>query len=352
MPPPQGNGFYSQQQFYRPENTLSHHHFAQQLQPLVMTPGVSRTNSSSTPVYGMSRANSGNGISPAHGMMSRGSSTPSNFNSNRSTPSNGQNFNFVQRSHSNSSNASGYTTSDNRSRAASMLSSTSFSPSSMVRQTGKVQQQIMDAPAPDIIYQVQFKCGTRDFIPHARAAVQTFSPGDFVVTQCHQGVDLGVVTEAMSRATFVERRYFAKLASEVVDGPEGGVDREDAAVAHITRLATEAERQSLVEKDRDERAATDVCVHLASVKYNLPLEIVDTEYQFDRQKLTVYYISEGRVDFRELVKELNATYKTRVWMKKAPEKSFFSLMDSVSKFPGLETLNDKSQQLSDGWDKL
>jgi cell fate regulator YaaT (PSP1 superfamily) len=45
------------------------------------------------------------------------------------------------------------------------------------------------------------------------------------------------------------------------------------------------------------------------------MKIIDAEYQYDRHKLTFYFEAEGRVDFRELVRELFGVYKTRIWMQ-------------------------------------
>ncbi|KAI9312258.1 PSP1 C-terminal conserved region-domain-containing protein [Dichotomocladium elegans] len=44
------------------------------------------------------------------------------------------------------------------------------------------------------------------------------------------------------------------------------------------------------------------------------MDIVDAEYQWDRRKLTFYFVAERRVDFRELVRDLFRIYKTRIWM--------------------------------------
>lgn len=45
------------------------------------------------------------------------------------------------------------------------------------------------------------------------------------------------------------------------------------------------------------------------------MKILDTEYQFDRNKLTITYIADNRVDFREMVRDLYSKFKTRIWMK-------------------------------------
>lgn len=43
------------------------------------------------------------------------------------------------------------------------------------------------------------------------------------------------------------------------------------------------------------------------------MEITDAEWQWDRRKLTFFYLADQRVDFRELVRELFRLYKTRIW---------------------------------------
>jgi cell fate regulator YaaT (PSP1 superfamily) len=53
---------------------------------------------------------------------------------------------------------------------------------------------------------------------------------------------------------------------------------------------------------------------LDSPRADLPMEVCDAEWQWDRRKLTFYYTADTRVDFRELVRELFRVYKTRVWM--------------------------------------
>lgn len=60
----------------------------------------------------------------------------------------------------------------------------------------------------------------------------------------------------------------------------------------------------------EENQIADVCHSRA----DLPMEVCDAEWQWDRRKLTFYYTSDARVDFRELVRELFRVYKTRVWM--------------------------------------
>lgn len=55
------------------------------------------------------------------------------------------------------------------------------------------------------------------------------------------------------------------------------------------------------------------------------MKVVDCEYQFDRERLTIYYACEERVDFRELVKELCATLMIRIWMKQVIKPPHYPL---------------------------
>ena len=50
--------------------------------------------------------------------------------------------------------------------------------------------------------------------------------------------------------------------------------------------------------------------------HKLPIEVVNAEYQFDKHKLTIFYVSDYRIDFIELVRDLFSAYKARIWMQK------------------------------------
>ncbi|CAD2213024.1 hypothetical protein AGDE_08855 [Angomonas deanei] len=63
-----------------------------------------------------------------------------------------------------------------------------------------------------------------------------------------------------------------------------------------------------------ERRAVDVCTGRI-LEHNLPMVIVDAEYQYDKKKLTFYYEAQQRMDFRELVRDLYKTFRARIWME-------------------------------------
>jgi len=88
----------------------------------------------------------------------------------------------------------------------------------------------------------------------------------------------------------------------------------------IMRAATNDEI-SLLEVKREEE---DELLKICSTKVKqrgLPMTVVDAEYQYDRNKLTFFFQAEGRVDFRELVRDLFSIYKTRIWMEQTDKGS-------------------------------
>lgn len=167
------------------------------------------------------------------------------------------------------------------------------------------------APPPPVnsvnsrIYQVQFKCSNRFFTLGMHAS-PTIAVGDFVVVEADRGEDIGIVTDVMPMKTFIERRIYYKSAS----------DDDDNVIGRIIRPASPAERQLLPEKYRDEEGVLQLCRELGYGTYRLPMIIHDVDYQFDRHKLTIFYSSESRIDFREFVRDLFSAYKARIWMKK------------------------------------
>ena len=78
----------------------------------------------------------------------------------------------------------------------------------------------------------------------------------------------------------------------------------------LLRLASEEERAQLPNKLIEELKTLQVCREKVIMR-SLPMEIRDAEYQFDHHKLTFYFEADRRIDFRDLVSDLFALYKTR-----------------------------------------
>lgn len=82
----------------------------------------------------------------------------------------------------------------------------------------------------------------------------------------------------------------------------------------VMRIATpEDEIQMEAIKDKEEEAK-NICLQKI-IDHKLPMKLVDVEYTFDCSKVIFYFTAEGRVDFRELVKDLAAIFRTRIELR-------------------------------------
>ncbi|GGL63986.1 PSP1 domain-containing protein [Sporolactobacillus putidus] len=94
------------------------------------------------------------------------------------------------------------------------------------------------------------------------------------------------------------------------------VDEEDVVLPlkKVVRLASEADDQQVRRNKEDAEAAMDICLQKI-YDHHLEMKLVDVEYTFDRNKIIFYFTADGRVDFRELVKDLAAVFKTRIELR-------------------------------------
>jgi len=82
----------------------------------------------------------------------------------------------------------------------------------------------------------------------------------------------------------------------------------------IIRIATEDDINQNRQNKEDAKKAFEVCCEKIK-KHELDMYLIDSEYTFDRNKLIFYFTADGRVDFRELVKDLAAIFKTRIELR-------------------------------------
>ena len=82
----------------------------------------------------------------------------------------------------------------------------------------------------------------------------------------------------------------------------------------IIRIATEEDTKIYNENKEKAKETFQVCLEKIK-EHNLTMYLIDCEYTFDRNKLIFYFTAEGRIDFRELVKDLAAIFKTRIELR-------------------------------------
>ena len=87
-----------------------------------------------------------------------------------------------------------------------------------------------------------------------------------------------------------------------------------APLKPVIRIATKDDDRIFEENKKKEKEAFAVCLEKIE-KHGLEMKLVEVEYTFDRNKILFYFTADGRVDFRELVKDLAYVYRTRIELR-------------------------------------
>ena len=122
---------------------------------------------------------------------------------------------------------------------------------------------------------------------------KTVAPGDKVIVETSRGVELGSV--AFGNTTIDKSEF-------------------DKPVKPIMRVATEVDLKTNEDNKVKAQKAFGVAVEKIR-QHKLDMKLVDVEYTFDRSKILFYFTSDGRVDFRELVKSLAGTFRARIELR-------------------------------------
>lgn len=120
-----------------------------------------------------------------------------------------------------------------------------------------------------------------------------FEVGDYVLVEVDKGENLG-------RIAHLDLKSKIKNPEEIQ--------------FRVLRKALAKDLQTFKEICCREHESMKICKRKV-IEHGLPMKLVDVEYQFDLRKLTFYFTAEGRVDFRELVKDLAAHFKVRIELR-------------------------------------
>lgn len=117
--------------------------------------------------------------------------------------------------------------------------------------------------------------------------------GDHVIVETARGIEFGTVVLA---------------PKEVED------DKVVQPLKPVLRLATEKDMEQEANNKKKEKEAYKICLEKIR-KHNLEMKLIDAEYTFDNNKVLFYFTADGRIDFRQLVKDLAAIFKTRIELR-------------------------------------
>lgn len=96
----------------------------------------------------------------------------------------------------------------------------------------------------------------------------------------------------------------------------------------VIRLADENDAIQVGENKHAAKEAFDIC-QVKIVEHQLKMKLIDVEYTFDRNKIIFYFTAEGRVDFRELVKDLAAMFRTRIELRQIGVRDEAKLLGGI-----------------------
>ena len=117
--------------------------------------------------------------------------------------------------------------------------------------------------------------------------------GDHVIVETARGIEYGTVVLG---------------PKEVTD------DKVVSPLKPLARPATPEDEKTNIENEKKEKEAYQICLEKIK-KHDLKMKLIDSEYTFDRNKLLFYFTADGRIDFRELVKDLASVFRTRIELR-------------------------------------
>ncbi|WP_078556444.1 PSP1 domain-containing protein [Bacillus alkalicellulosilyticus] len=117
--------------------------------------------------------------------------------------------------------------------------------------------------------------------------------GEWVIVETSRGIEYGKV---------------------VIEKKEVGENDVVLPLKQVIRIAEQKDKQIVEENKEAAKEAFEVCIEKIK-EHDLDMKLVDVEYTFDRNKVLFYFTADGRIDFRELVKDLAAIFRTRIELR-------------------------------------
>lgn len=117
--------------------------------------------------------------------------------------------------------------------------------------------------------------------------------GDYVIVETARGLEFGEVV--------IGKREVDE--SQIV-----------SPLKKVLRIALDEDKVKNLENKTREEEAFGICLQKIG-EHNLPMKLIDVEYTFDNNKIIFYFVADGRIDFRELVKDLAAIFRTRIELR-------------------------------------
>lgn len=141
-----------------------------------------------------------------------------------------------------------------------------------------------------------------------------FLPGEETLT-----IDDGVIVETARGIEY----------GTVVIGPkEVAKDSLVMPVKEVMRKATPKDLQQLEKNEEREEKAFAICLEKIA-KRKLPMKLINVEYTFDMNKIVFFFTADGRIDFRELVKDLATVFRTRIELRQVGVRDEAKVLNGI-----------------------
>lgn len=131
--------------------------------------------------------------------------------------------------------------------------------------------------------------------------------GDHVIVETARGVEYGTVV----------------IAPKDIEE-----DKVIQPLKPVMRVATPEDDEVEAENKNKEKEAFKICLEKIR-KHGLQMKLIDSEYTFDNNKLLFYFTADGRIDFRELVKDLASVFKTRIELRQIGVRDETKIMGGI-----------------------
>ena len=144
-------------------------------------------------------------------------------------------------------------------------------------------------------------------IYHFNPAGFDIKKGDKVIVETARGIEMGEVCMAIK-----------EVSPESLSKP----------LKDVIRIATKEDENRVAENRKREKEAFDICLEMIK-NHGLDMKLVEAEYTFDRSKVLFYFTSDGRVDFRELVKDLANKFRIRIELRQIGIRDESKMVGSI-----------------------
>ncbi|PRX26445.1 cell fate regulator YaaT (PSP1 superfamily) [Orenia metallireducens] len=131
--------------------------------------------------------------------------------------------------------------------------------------------------------------------------------GDKILAETARGLELGEV--------IIDSKEIAKVNSK-------------SELKPIKKKADDNDIQQAKRNEKEAEKAFEICEEKIA-EHKLPMKLIDSEYTFDKGKLLFYFTADGRIDFRELVKDLASIFRTRIELRQIGVRDETKLMGGI-----------------------